>query len=255
MPRKRKPSRPNPKRPSTKPIFVSPFKVLKKMIRENARTAYRPESSKGATSATAAVKDSVPASLDDATLLSQAFEGVRPLAGSGSGRVPLDPRVNRSIVSEDSEVLAELHHIVSGQGKFDITETEEYVEGSRVGLDPRLVTRLRKGEFAVQAHTDLHGMTQEAAKEALNRFILDSVHKGLRIVLVVHGRGRGSPGGRPVLKHAAVIWLSQGALSGYVLAFVTARPADGGAGAIYVLLRRDRRRAPFEVLEGAKRRD
>lgn len=255
MPKKRKPSRRSQKRPSTKPIFASPFKALKKMISEHAGSARSAELSKGGTSATSAVKDSLPAPPDDATLLSQAFEDVRPLAGSGLGRIPLDPRVNRSIVSEDSEVLAELHDIVSGHRAFDITETEEYVEGARVGLDPRLLTRLRKGEFAVQAHMDLHGMTQEAAKEALSGFILDSVRKGLRSVLVVHGRGRGSPGGRSVLKHATAIWLSQGGLSGYVLAFVTARPSDGGAGAMYVLLRRHRRRAPFEVLEGAKRRD
>ncbi len=58
-----------------------------------------------------------------------------------------------------------------------------------------------------------------------------------------------------MLKHATVQWLSHGMLSGYVLSFVTARPTDGGAGALYVLLRRDRRRAAFDVLNGAKRRD
>lgn len=177
------------------------------------------------------------------------------MAGAGPSRVPLAPPVNRTIVSEDAEVLAQLYDLVSGQGAFDITETDEYIEGARVGLDPRLVIRLRRGEFAVQAHLDLHGMVQGAAKQALRSFILDAVHKGLRTVLVVHGRGRGSPGGRAVLKHATAAWLSHRALSGYVLAFSTARPGDGGAGAMYVLLRRQRRRAPFEVLVGAKRRD
>jgi DNA-nicking Smr family endonuclease len=58
-----------------------------------------------------------------------------------------------------------------------------------------------------------------------------------------------------VLKHSTAQWLSHGTISGYVLAFTTARPADGGAGAMYVLLRRERRRAPFEVLTGTHRRD
>jgi DNA-nicking Smr family endonuclease len=98
-------------------------------------------------------------------------------------------------------------------------------------------------------------MTQPDSKQALTEFIQESVRKGHRTVLVVPGRGLGSPGGRPVLKHAAVQWLSHGTLSGYVLGFVTARPIDGGAGALYVLLRRDRRRATFDVLNGAKRRD
>jgi DNA-nicking Smr family endonuclease len=140
-------------------------------------------------------------------------------------------------------------------GTFELTETEEYTEGTRLGLDPRLVTRLRRGEFAVQAHIDLHGMIQADAKLALEEFIVGSVRKGLRTVLVVHGRGLRSPGGMPVLKHAAAQWLSHGHMGGYVLAFATARPADGGAGAMYVLLRRDRRRARFDILQGAKRRD
>ena len=122
-------------------------------------------------------------------------------------------------------------------------------------LDPRLIVRLRRGEFAVEAYLDLHGKTQPDSKQALNEFIQESVRKGQRTVLVVPGRGLGSPGGRPVLKHATVQWLSHGTLSGYVLGFVTARPTDGGAGALYVLLRRDRRRGAFEVLNGAKRRE
>ncbi len=94
-----------------------------------------------------------------------------------------------SIVDEDAEVIALLSDLVSGQAPFDITESDEYVEGYRVGLDPRLVSQLRRGEFAVQAHFDMHGMIQGAAKEALKEFIIASVRKGLRTVLVVHGRG------------------------------------------------------------------
>ncbi len=193
--------------------------------------------------------------MDDEAALREALAGVRPLEGRDSVRVPREPTVNREIVSEDAEVIAQLSDLVSGQAPFDITETEEYVEGARVDIDPRLVGRLRRGEFAVQAHIDLHGMIQGDAREALRAFVLDSVRKGNRMVLVVHGRGRGSPGGRPVLKHAAAGWLSHGELGAHVLAFATARPADGGAGAMYVLLRRDRRRARFDILEGAKRRE
>ena len=125
----------------------------------------------------------------------------------------------------------------------------------RSGLDPRLVTRLRRGEFALQVHIDLHGMVLADAKVALETYIGDSVRKGRRGVLIVHGRGRGSPGGHPVLKHATAQWLSHGTSSGCVLAFTTARPADGGAGAMYVLLRRGRRRASVDGLSGTPRRD
>ena len=94
----------------------------------------------------------------------------------------------------------------------------------------------------MQAHLDLHGMIQADAKEAMTNFIVDSVRKGRRTVLIVHGRGLRSPGGLPVLKHAAAQWLSHGIAGGYVLAFATARPNDGGAGAVYALLRRERQR-------------
>jgi DNA-nicking Smr family endonuclease len=258
MAKKRKSRRtiapPRRRETAPKPVFPSPFKGLKKMLAARTKVARKETSEKAPSARTV---DAKPASSpkDDASLLREAYAGVRPLGRSYSARLPVEPPVSRTVVSEEAEVLAQLSDLISGQGRFDITETEEYVEGARRGLDPRLVTRLRKGEFAIQAHLDLHGMVLEAAKQALTRFILESVRKGLRTVLVIHGRGRGSPGGRPVLKHATVTWLSQRALSGYVLAFTTARPEDGGAGAMCVLLRRERRRAPFDVLRGAKRRD
>jgi DNA-nicking Smr family endonuclease len=235
-----------------KPVFNSPFKDLKKLLKDHSA---RPSAAPVITKASPAIKPAAQP-VDDAILLRQALEGVRPL-DSGVERIAAEPPRGfaRGVVSEDAEVLAELSDLVSGQGSFELTETEEYVEGARAGLDPRLVTRLRRGEFSVQGHLDLHGMTQIDAKEALTQFILDSVRKGHRTVLVVHGRGLRSPGGQPVLKHATAQWLSHGTIGGYVLAFATARPNDGGAGAVLVLLRRERQRAKFDVLQGAKRRD
>jgi len=255
-----------------KPVFASPFKDLKKLIDQRAAVLKPapPQQSKPVPRATASVPPTSNATpltvatrlavaarpqVDDETLFRQAFEGVRPLGVPRAERLAVAPQTKREIISEDAEVLAELSDLVSGQGTFELTETEEYVEGARLGLDPRLLSQLRRGEFSVQAHLDLHGMIQPAAKEAVTNFIVDAVRKGHRTVLVVHGRGLRSPGGLPVLKHAAAQWLSHGIAGGYVLAFATARPNDGGAGAVYVLLRRDRRRAKFDVLQGAKRRD
>lgn len=258
---KRKNRRSQPKRDrnckaeSPPASFPSPFKKLKKLVAERAtvQAIENPATHKPAPQPPRGGAANEP---DDESAFRQAYADVRPLGKSGC-RVPVAPTLSRAAISssEEAEVLAELYDLVSGQGSFDLTETEEYVEGARVGLDPRLVSRLRRGEFAVQRHIDLHGMVQPDAKEALTAFTLDSVRKGLRTVLVVHGRGRGSPGGLPVLKHATVQWLSRGAIGGHVLAFTTARPQDGGAGAMYVLLRRDRRRARFDVLHGTKRRD
>jgi DNA-nicking Smr family endonuclease len=248
--------------PAPERVFASPFKDLKKMLadRERSKPAGAAPKPKAIVPMPPPVaeKPTQPAEevIDDESLMRQALEGVRPLHGNGAGRqrIPLEPRLTHTIVDEDAEVIAQLSDLVSGQAPFDITESDEYVEGYRVGIDPRLVSQLRRGEFAVQAHFDMHGMIQGAAKEALKEFIVASVRKGLRTVLVVHGRGLRSPGGHSVLKHASAGWLSHGAIGGHVLAFTTARAADGGAGATYVLLKREKSRARFDILQGAKRR-
>jgi len=148
--------------------------------------------------------------------------------------------------------MATLADLVSGEADFDITDTREYIEGTVVGLDPRLVRRLRRGDFARQAHLDLHGLVAEEAKVAVDRFLADAVRAGHRCLLIVHGRGLNSKDRTPVLKERLKAWLSHGRASRLVLAFATARPHDGGAGALYVLLRRDRKRRPIRVTEGAK---
>src|SRR5207244_3993166 len=159
----------------------------------------------------------------------------------------------RRPISEEAEALMLLSDLITGSARFDITDTREYVEGAIVGLDPRLVRRLRRGDFAWQSHVDLHGMTAEEARPVVDRFLADSVRAGLRCVLIVHGRGLNSKDQKPVLKERLKTWLARGRPSRVVLAFTTARPCDGGAGALYVLLRRDRSRRPIEVTEGAKR--
>jgi DNA-nicking Smr family endonuclease len=244
-----------------KAVFSSPFKDLKLMLKERAASLppLKPSPSQQVTNPKAApglsANGTSEPAVDETALFQQACADVRRLSNGGAERVVVAPTHKTEIVSEDAEVLAALSDLVSGLGKFELTESDEYVEGMRVGLDPRLVTRLRRGEFSVQAHIDLHGLYQADAKEKLTQFILESVQKGLRAVLVVHGRGLRSPGGQAVLKHAAAQWLSHGVMGGYVLAFTTAQAYDGGAGAMWVLLRRERRRAKFEVMRGAKLRD
>jgi DNA-nicking Smr family endonuclease len=159
----------------------------------------------------------------------------------------------REIVDPDAEVLAELSDLVTGVGPFDITNTTEYLEGAVVGLDPRLVRRLRAGEFAFQSHLDLHGLNAAAARLAVDHFLARAYQRGQRCVLIVHGRGLNSEGHNPVLKKRLATWLARGGHARLVLAFTSARACDGGAGAIYVLLRRQRHgKRPLRVTEGSK---
>lgn len=143
-----------------------------------------------------------------------------------------DPR------EDDEEALAELCELVAGTAPFDLAESDEYIEGAVASLDRRLLRRLRRGEYAIQGHLDLHGYSRKEAKRALLLFVEESRRQGKRCVLVIHGRGLHSKDQIPVLKEGMQVWLTKGRLGAQVLAFTTALPHDGGAGAVYVLLRR-----------------
>lgn len=120
----------------------------------------------------------------------------------------------------------------------DLGLGDEAIEGLAQGIDRRWLRRLRRGELAVESRLDLHGATRQEAQPRLEQFVLESRRRGLRCVLIVHGRGLHSPGGVPVLKEQLKTWLLQGPLAPCTMAFCGARASDGGAGAIYLLLRR-----------------
>jgi DNA-nicking Smr family endonuclease len=168
-----------------------------------------------------------------------ATAGIRRIKDAHGTIAPPRPRgAPDTFWHPDLEAVDALRALVSGDAPFDLSDGDEFFEGRVAGIDPNLVRKLRRGEFAVQGHVDLHGMTREEAKGAVERFLRASRNAGKRCVLVVHGRGLHSKDQLPVLKDALRTWLSTARFARHVLAFATARPADGGAGAVYVLLRR-----------------
>ena len=114
-----------------------------------------------------------------------------------------------------------------------LLDTDEALSFRRPGMGPDVLRKLRRGGWSIQGQLDLHGLRREDAREALSQFIKDANKVGWRCVRVVHGKGLGSPGKAPVLKGKVQGWLVQ---KQEVLAFVQARPAEGGAGALVVLL-------------------
>ena len=107
------------------------------------------------------------------------------------------------------------------------------------GIDRASAERLKRGLHPIEARLDLHGRTQAKAHHALTAFIHSSSSAGRRCVLVITGRGLG-PTGPGVLKSAVPRWLEEVGLRRKILAIAPAQPRDGGAGAIYLLLRRQR---------------
>ena len=148
------------------------------------------------------------------------------------------PPSRPSVPDEEAESLTRLAELISGEGSFEITDSGELVEGRVQGFDAGVMKKLRAGDFAIRVRLDLHGMVKADAKTALESFISRSKLDGQRCVLVVTGRGLHSADQVPVIKEGVLDWLTRGRLARHVLAFCTARPQDGGAGALYVLLRR-----------------
>lgn len=162
-------------------------------------------------------------------------------------RVPrIEPNIDPNIDRESLERLTKL--VEQGHG-FVVAQTPEYIEDARYCDNPEIAKRLHRGDFSIQAHIDLHGMWVERAEEAVDRFLKESIYTGKRAVLIVHGRGLSSPA-KPVLKNKVQEWLSYGPWRKWVIAYSSARKCDGGAGATYVLLRRQ----PFTKRQRRKKR-
>lgn len=107
--------------------------------------------------------------------------------------------------------------------------------GESAGIDRNTKRRLFRGEVPINRRLDLHGLNAARAQTCLENFIQQAAHDGCRCVLVITGKGAG------VLQGHVPRWLKTPPLSPAVLALAEAQPADGGAGAFYVLLRRLRK--------------
>ena len=133
-----------------------------------------------------------------------------------------------------------LHEAMSDE--FDVStllDVDDQMSFRRPGIGLEVTKKLRSGHWSIQRQLDLHGLRSDEAREALGQFIRLAHRTGLRCIRVVHGKGLGSPGRTPILKAKVQRWLVQ---KKEVLAFVQARPAEGGAGALVVLLQPGKRK-------------
>jgi len=174
-------------------------------------------------------------------LFQMAMKDVIPLS-DGKSKI-IRSRVKKEkppehIPGQSNKVREYLSCLVKEPGAWDISFSDEYMEGAVSGIGPKIMKRLKRGEFSIQDYIDLHGLTRKEAETVVNRFIIQSYKKGLRCVLIVHGRGLGSVDHQPAIKKELPVWFKRGILKKIVMAFVTARPWDGGAGALYVLLKK-----------------
>ncbi len=172
--------------------------------------------------------------LADADVFRRAIGEVEPLKAPprmALPRVPPSPLPLQTRLDEE----AVLHEALSDEyDPESLLDTDDSLSYCRHGVREEVVRKLRRGAWIVQAQLDLHGMRREEAREALSEFIRESAKRGLRCLRVIHGKGLGSIGREPVLKGKVRAWLVQ---KEEVIAFCQARPHDGGAGAVLVLLK------------------
>jgi len=216
-----------PRRPSKTPALKS-LGDLKQVARELAEQREREAAERAAAEARERRRQA------DENLFARAIGATQPLRRSQqSVRLAPEPPAPIAVQHQKDEQRV-LHQSLSDE--FDVgtlLDADDAMSFRRPGIGTDVTRKLRAGEWTIQRELDLHGMRTEEAREALGQFIRSAHKHGVRCVRVVHGKGLGSPGRQPVLKTKTQRWLVQ---KNEVLAFVQAKPAEGGAGALLVLL-------------------
>lgn len=170
---------------------------------------------------------------DEFKVAVEALGDVKPLAPHGRKHhaLPPHPPQPKQRQLDERQVLAQS---VSDEIDLEsLLDTDESLSYRRPGIGPDVLRRLRRGDWVIQSELDLHGHRVEEAREELAAFLKEAIKRGQRCVRIVHGKGLGSKDRQPVLKGKVRAWLVQ---KDAVLAFVQARAADGGHGALVVLL-------------------
>ncbi|MES2424348.1 MAG: Smr/MutS family protein [Pseudomonadota bacterium] len=171
--------------------------------------------------------------LAEKELFVRAVGRVKTLPDKRTLHLPPDPPAPIALQLQMDEQAVLREAISDNLDYSTLLDTDDALSFRRPGVGADVTRKLRKGDWSIQREIDLHGLRREDAREALGAFIREAHRHGIRCVRVVTGKGLGSPGKMPVLKSKALGWLIQ---KNEVLAFVQAKPAEGGAGALIVLL-------------------
>lgn len=168
---------------------------------------------------------------EEARLFRDAVRGVRPLGARTVA--PAAPKVRARARFTRADRAAVLRESLEAPAGDPALAAGDELVFHRPQVPAAVLRRLRRGEYRVQRELDLHGLTVLEAKAVLRRFLIRALEEEVRCVRIIHGKGLRSGHRGPVLKAAVSAVLRR---TGAVLAYVSARPVDGGTGAVYVLL-------------------
>lgn len=173
---------------------------------------------------------------DDAHAFREAVRGAQPLRHKPRVSQRIRPRPApraRFQRADEAAVLAESLELSALELEV---ESGDELTFRRPGVQDGVMRKLRRGHYRVESELDLHGLVVDEARDALRAFLAQAITRHQRCVRIVHGKGLGSGPRGPVLKRAVNLILRKNAA---VVAFCSARPVDGGTGAMYVLLSAD----------------
>ena len=177
---------------------------------------------------------------EESNLFARLFPNVIRLPDDGRV-VHAHPKRKPIPVQRLRDERAALADSLSDHITWDIgTETGEELVYLRDGLSQQTIRKLRRGHWVLQGELDLHGLTSPEARESVAAFLKSCARNSSRCVRIIHGKGLRSKNREPVLKTKVANWLIQ---RDEVLAFCQARQADGGSGAVVVLLKGAKRHA------------
>lgn len=166
----------------------------------------------------------------DKDLFRKEMAGVKPL--KSEQRHQHTPRRKPIRVRQNSELVPIVDVFSDAPLREDCPEQLNF---ARSGIQPATLKKLRQGKLNIEDEIDLHGMTVDAARDYLRAFLAECEAAGTRVIRIVHGKGYRSKDGRALIKGMVNRWLREVPM---VLAFCSTVPADGGNGAVYVLLKR-----------------
>jgi DNA-nicking Smr family endonuclease len=149
-------------------------------------------------------------------------------------RKRLHEEIHRADIGHDSHAGDAFSDHFQSAASEGGSEAADELSFARPGVQRKTLRQLKRGQLPCGMELDLHGMTVAEARPILAEFIADSRQRRLRSVRIIHGKGYRSAGFQPVLKGMVNNWLRQ---HDGVLAFYSARQADGGTGAVNVLLK------------------
>nr|MDP2189944.1 Smr/MutS family protein [Rhodoferax sp.] len=212
---------------SNKPVKVSSLTDLKLVKREIEAQAQQ-QAQRAAEMARARKQ-----AASEKDLFIRAAGAVQPVPDKRRVLLKKEPSVAQPMQYQRDEKAVLIEAISDEFDVGTLLDTDDNLSFRRPGIGTDVTRKLRRGDWSIQRQLDLHGLRRDEAREQLSFFIREAFKHGIRCVRVVHGKGLGSPGKAPVLKSRVHSWLVQ---KNEVLAFVQAKPSDGGAGALVVLL-------------------